>query len=559
MNDGLATQHIIVIDPPIYRMDRPSNKRMRLSIACNACRQRKVKCDTLYPKCRRCQARNEDCRTTNTKHPHVEIERILLELPGPAPSPGSATSAGRERGSGLSTMSDHTGPPPDQVPGSNDVDKWLDALDVSFNTDQPTQKIKMLGVSSVQCLVKSVDVYLSSDGHGSVMDIFKYGMPHAEELHLDASCSFIPLPSHASSAQAWDAFVQHIHPMFPLYDLRDLREVQRRFQQSSNLSNTSQQELPLLMSVYLLTSVGLDDATNNFSPDGTKYLQAAAHLLGPVMLMPYLSTVQCLLLFAVICRGRNKGGVAWQILGTAIRVGHSLGLHRSDGENLSTCIWRVATALEMMMQLECGRPSLLCEEREHARNDLHTSLDSADKAWLALANIQSLISDLIYKRNSKTWSTSEFLHRLGRLDARLLSFDASLPTQLRFTDAHSASSSLAAHIATQYHIACLALHRAALVAPTLFFRTAVDKHYSTGLYKDRVRRGESICSHSAQEIARIALELTEQDAYTTPLSADAPMLACTALAVLVLKGSSKLLRATRYEVRTCMHPCVNNN
>jgi hypothetical protein len=103
----------------------------------------------------------------------------------------------------------------------------------------------------------------------------------------------------------------------------------------------------------------------------------------------------------------------------------------------------------------------------------------------------------------------------------------------------------------QYHAAFLALHRAALVAPSSFYKAAVEKHCNTGLYKDRVRRGESICSASAQAIARITIELTEQNAYTNCLSADAPLLACTALAVLVLKGSSKLLRATNYEVRAC--------
>lgn len=527
-------------------------------MACNACRRRKVKCDTLYPKCRRCQARNEDCHTTSTKKPGVEIERIWLDLPEPAPSPITPGSTIRERETAL----DMTPRQPEQSvqrsSSSNDVDEWLDTLEVSYNTDQTTQKTKMLGFSSVQCLVKSVDVYLRSDGRGTVLDLFKYGMPHAEELHLDASCSFIPLPTPLCGEKVFDSFVRHVHAVYPLYDLRHLREAQCRFQQAPNLSQTPQQDLPLLMSVYLLTSIGLDDIACTVTVDGTRYLKAAAHLLGPAIFTPYLSTVQCLLLLCIVCRGRNKGGVAWQMLGIAIRIGHSLGLHqfhtpsslRPGSGSFTSNIWRITTALEKMMQLECGRPSLLDPDSERAQDSpCDTDRGPSHIAWVALADIQGQINELIYRRNSENQSTSQFLHRVGNLDAKLVSFDASLPRNLRFVDGQSSSPGLAAHVAIQYHATCLALHRAALIAPTFFFKAAVEKHYNQGMHKDRVKRGESICSASAQAIARITIELIEQTAYTQCLTADAPMMACAALAVLVLKGSSKLLRATHYEVR----------
>ena len=210
------------------------------------------------------------------------------------------------------------------------------------------------------------------------------------------------------------------------------------------------------------------------------------------------------------------------------------------------------------MQLECGRPSLLGSDVEQAPDIVHaTGRESATIVWQALADIQGQISELIYKRTLKGRSTSDFLHQVGSLDAKLLSFDASLPPDLRFKEGDAGSSGVTAHVAMQHHVAYLALHRAALVAPASFYRGAVERHCNTGLYKDRLSRGESICSASAQAVARMTIELTEQSAYTSCLSADAPMLACTALAVLVLKGSSKLLRATNYEVCFCYtHDCA---
>lgn len=44
-------------------------KRIRLSLACDQCRKRKVKCDTEIPKCRNCWLRDEVCETTDPRCP----------------------------------------------------------------------------------------------------------------------------------------------------------------------------------------------------------------------------------------------------------------------------------------------------------------------------------------------------------------------------------------------------------------------------------------------------------------------------------------------------------
>lgn len=51
------------------RSETPDAKRIRLSLACNQCRKRKVKCDTETPKCRNCWLRDEICETTDPRYP----------------------------------------------------------------------------------------------------------------------------------------------------------------------------------------------------------------------------------------------------------------------------------------------------------------------------------------------------------------------------------------------------------------------------------------------------------------------------------------------------------
>lgn len=48
---------------------RPVSKQIRLSLACNPCRKRKVRCDARQPKCRNCSLRGDDCNTSDLRKP----------------------------------------------------------------------------------------------------------------------------------------------------------------------------------------------------------------------------------------------------------------------------------------------------------------------------------------------------------------------------------------------------------------------------------------------------------------------------------------------------------
>jgi hypothetical protein len=49
--------------------DRPVSKQIRLSLACNPCRKRKVRCDARQPKCRNCSLRGDVCETSDLRKP----------------------------------------------------------------------------------------------------------------------------------------------------------------------------------------------------------------------------------------------------------------------------------------------------------------------------------------------------------------------------------------------------------------------------------------------------------------------------------------------------------
>ncbi|KAL1614335.1 hypothetical protein SLS54_009829 [Diplodia seriata] len=67
------------------------------------------------------------------------------------------------------------------------------------------------------------------------------------------------------------------------------------------------------------------------SEAATEYLSGAYSMYTHIVAMPYQRSIQALLLLALALRTRHKEGVAWHVIGHAIRMAQSLGLHRNQG------------------------------------------------------------------------------------------------------------------------------------------------------------------------------------------------------------------------------------
>lgn len=62
-------------EPAQEPSQQPAPKRIRLSLACTACRKRKVRCDAETPKCRNCRLRGDVCQTTDPRKPEAVVSR----------------------------------------------------------------------------------------------------------------------------------------------------------------------------------------------------------------------------------------------------------------------------------------------------------------------------------------------------------------------------------------------------------------------------------------------------------------------------------------------------
>lgn len=438
---------------------------------------------------------------------------------------------------------------------------------MAFNLDHGTNRIKMMGASSSQTLAKSLDVYFKSAHVNPLSSHFIHGMRHREELSLPPSLPWPSLPDMPTCEAYMTTFFSRIHTMYPLFDIDRFKAHVRWIGKLQDLTVLPSEQLASLASAYLVISLGADEQVHRNTVDGDKYIQAAASMLSHVILMPYLPPIQCLLLFAIAFRGRSKDGAAWQSLGMAIRIAQSLGLHRFSSVNPTSQqgiqikyqqlfhaqILGICCCLEKSMELETGRPSAITfvDQDQMMGPEQNPPTHDFLQWYMGLAKFQGLISQHIYGHNLGARSARQILLDTAKFDSSLLSWTNQIPLGFRpGTDLFCANDNfhIAAYLSMQYNQAIIALHRAALVAPSTPFEREVSEHCSDLPSQYRLKKGESICVNSARAIARLVIELVDRGTDSVICSNGPPFLACIVLGIHLIKDSSGRLQPADLEI-----------
>ncbi|KAF6800909.1 fungal specific transcription factor domain-containing protein [Colletotrichum sojae] len=580
---------------------QPHSKRIRLSLACNQCRKRKVRCDAQTPKCHNCILRSDDCQTTNPRNPKENAIRRWAS---------KSSTTGRSDGSvleGSDTPRDRrlrTASPrprhylsPAYDDGSEGEDpasrrmSWVAQAyranvqdnesgheshdhsdlnpDMAMNTDESPHRLKFMGGSSVQSLTMFADLFFRKRGLRTISPYFRHGMHHVEEFQLPLSLQIPSLPILSTLDAYLDVYMKRIHPLFPVFDEKTIRSemgrlvsLQEAETNPGGLQNAVDfSQVPLLVSIYSIICIGADEDTGTVTDVGTHFLTAAYGLLAHVISTPYLASVQALVLLTIALRGRSKEGQGWQTLGQAIRIAHSIGLHRhastrhpksptaaaagsapspgyQGSRRLHSQLWWSCYTLEKLMELETGRPSAIhdsdCDQRlpdpvpVPAAGLMATSPGSTERQtidyfqpWASLSRIISSISAHIYRRSGQSQTSRVLLGDTVRLDAALAEWAQSLPAETRPPGPNGGSAilcetghrHLAVFLAVHYHHALISLHRAALVFPEAQYRTHVNSQAdSAGLSAvelTRLRRGAEICIGSARAMVRLIGEMAD--------------------------------------------------
>ncbi|RHZ52903.1 uncharacterized protein CDV56_102392 [Aspergillus thermomutatus] len=546
-------------------MDRPSApKRPRLSMACNLCRQRKVKCDADYPRCKNCRVRNQDCVTTDPQRPGIPGLREWIDIPERSPGIGVTSGNGVPRPQDERPVVEHVAAAVavqrDAVSATNDESPVHHPFKTSENIEHGTNRMKVVGGTSSQCLAKSLDVFLKAAHLQPVSGVFQYGMRHSEELDIPLTPSLPPLPTQETRDRYLKAFCTRIYILYPIFDLDELRNAVTQLADSSDgFSHLSRERVPSLVSAYLIMSLGADESSQSVTRDGELYLRAATGLLSHLIVLPYVPAVQALVLFAITYRSRNQEGLGRQAIGMAIRMAYSLGIHRpaklqqnqatAADRSLYSLIWSACCCLERMMQVDSGLPTAIAAHAPGIGPDFVPQDHHFLKWHYQLSEYQGRISQHIYNHGQLgTRSVQEILRDTAQLDRELLAWANQIPVELRpgndiFCPADEFH--IVAMLSIQYHSAMITL-----LAASSRLEAEVSRYCAEDPSQHRLRRGESICVASARAIAKLSVEIGDRKADSRVLSGGPFLLASIVLAIYLVKQPGSRLQAMDLQVIT---------
>ncbi|CEP19040.1 hypothetical protein [Parasitella parasitica] len=368
--------------------DEATNKRQRVSRACDLCRKKKIKCDGASPVCGNCQAFHLDCSykdTTKKRGPpkgYIEaIENrlhkleaylndivkndqvdprtleLIKELQSPLETPAGEKINGRPQrrqrrnnkhsgktdidavmASPLSPLFDSPTLTHSELPGEQE------ASAVGSPANDSTGQLSMDENGGVRYLGKSSGFYLLSDsrtyqngafhfsGYAHQFNNVEQNLYQPSRKRRYSNVDPLELPPKDLSEHLISLYFTHFYPVLPMFFKK------RLVCSASPLEPVS----PLLLNaIYAIASRVSSDERVRSDPHasdtaGDMFYERAKCLLDDYYDTPKISTVQALLLMASHQQGAMKSARAWLYSGMAFRMAQDLGLNRNcDHWNIS--------------------------------------------------------------------------------------------------------------------------------------------------------------------------------------------------------------------------------
>jgi hypothetical protein len=415
-------------------------------------------------------------------------------------------------------------------------------------------------------------------------------MLHTEEFPMPLIPKLPLLPDRQDLSTYVDGFFSRIWSIYPVIDRTSFEADIETILNLQTAGPTVWQEkvtlahVPAIVSVYAVISLSMNEISGN-SDSSFDYLTASHSLHGHLTAIPYMPSVQALSLLALALRAIAKDGQAWHIIGHAIRMAQSIGLHKSaskhpseDGftfghqpETLRERLWWSLFGLEKLMQLECGRPSIIDRSYDSLTVYYPASTASSEhtgpyfRAWIALSSIMGKISNRLYSHKFMGGS-AEMLGEVANLDQELLEWENSLPDTLKpqraLTDHSGHDHQILATFLSQqyYHVshtqtqvlnnhsqilqAQLSVLRVAVIYSQRSIKAEVTKNITALPHHTRLLDGALICANAARTIVTQSLQLEDSGLKSTLLSVSPTYLAAVILALGVLRHpTSRLVRS----------------
>ncbi|KAL1876188.1 hypothetical protein VTK73DRAFT_9626 [Phialemonium thermophilum] len=371
----------------------------KVSVACNTCRSRKLKCDGTRPACGRCQKKpslRQSC--TYSARACTNVSRSVRLAPGPAgppqtlgppggttnPSSCTTLAGSDEHIAGHEVLTDRTAHA-DSGPGrlGEFASKLKEAIDTRLGLPSPHK----------HCPVPMIDAPLF--GTPSLPPAFEG--PHSG----GAAQAVDLLPQRKLADRLMGAYWWYLHPLEPVLDRTSFRISYEALYSGGDVEVADERVFMSTLNALFALATQVQETTLSHEREhaGIAFLQRAWVLLQPettIWKRGSLEIVQCLLLMTRFLQCTNDRRRTWMLAGSAVRMAMGLGLQGPESTIPATSLGQV-DALKRQVWLSC------------VSIDRELSWSLGPTSMIPLTATSSAI-DTLYENNERADSSGELAH-----------------------------------------------------------------------------------------------------------------------------------------------------
>ncbi|KAJ6781282.1 hypothetical protein PWT90_05041 [Aphanocladium album] len=460
-------------------------KRLKIDVACDRCRTRKVKCDGVRPACGNCSRKldqRDKCHydaSSNLSPPssgsgmsqtsHRTVANGDTRLPAvysgvlqgsawqPPLHPAHRPIAAKPASASPAFSQPQSSPKPGVSRNPNTVDSMT-----AIGDEMTTEFFGSSSAGSFTAQIKAaVDARL---GHSpNTHPTGNQGPRSVQTTHTNRrrfDLKNVLLPTRRLADELMRTYWLYIDPLYPFLNKRDWQDRYARLFAGQPL-NTDESVFMASLNIVFALSTQLhegQDATvrNDTSQD---YFQRAQDLVDVTIWDPgSLETVQYLLITSQYLQSTNSPHQTWMVVGLAVRTAQSLGLHLPETSaaksstterELDRKLWHGCVLMDRMVALTHGRPAMISTELASSvalptivEDESQIPDDSTDVAFFVksaeLYEISHKLVEILYstptartKRMKPSQRAVSDLANIVQIDGDMAEWEQSLPPQLQ--------------------------------------------------------------------------------------------------------------------------------